>query len=654
MQERLCRFAVKYVEDDSVARQEKARAVAGYILENGGTPDLAMQAAQSACPDAEEQAAQEAKTAVDLWLTAGGALQGVGQHFRESLLLAIGVVYYLRLDEANRAKFVQDIENRREVEAAREKTFLQIWTEEVDAYIEHADIPAGIAKNGALKENFFAIVYKKRNITRRGVVFMDEAGLPEDDRESLKVLHPYLDRPQVSFVAISNHMLDAAKANRAITLWRGEPSKDDLQGIAEGIAEGTAGASANRDISGLAVAYLSLRGGGLRDLRGPSASIPGFDAMLVAKTAEELREAFGQVANAVASDSGLISKDLVIRRGVEVKEAGRIPWHEVANDFAKLLQAFGEVDAFEELYGQRDFVHLIRYITYKSLENNLGDLTPELVTRAVERNFGGCTPDVFRGILNKFLYHAWGEETAAPALLNVVEVLQNSIKDTQHAHQKATERDLERDERQPGLNQTAIRYKMIVDGSEDESIVRLLFSAGILQENRTHLLSLSDFEDDKEAERLMIISEIKAAAQAGRTVVLSQTESIEESFFDLFNQHFSEIPQGGKITYYANVAAGSISKLVPVHPQFNAIVIKQWESLASTPKAELNRFEKFRITQQDVLAYLLSRLGERNSTAKLMVSHTISSVQAFVESIGSGGFYGLVSENRSGKKTVQV
>jgi len=49
---------------------------------------------------------------------------------------------------------------------------------------------------------------------------MYEAGLPEQRHDSLKVLHYHLDKPEVSFVAISNTVLDAAKTNRAITLFR--------------------------------------------------------------------------------------------------------------------------------------------------------------------------------------------------------------------------------------------------------------------------------------------------------------------------------------------------------------------------------------------------------------------------------------------------
>jgi len=66
------------------------------------------------------------------------------------------------------------------------------------------------------------------------VVFMDEAGLPEESHESLKVLHYHLDKQEVSFVAITNHILDAAKTNRAVSLFRPEASKEDLQTLAKG------------------------------------------------------------------------------------------------------------------------------------------------------------------------------------------------------------------------------------------------------------------------------------------------------------------------------------------------------------------------------------------------------------------------------------
>ena len=89
-----------------------------------------------------------------------------------------------------------------------------------------------------IKKVFERAIERQRSLARiplpeHSVVFMDEAGLPEQQMESLKVLHYYLDVQEVSFVAISNHILDAAKTNRAISLFRPKIHEYDLQVLAE-------------------------------------------------------------------------------------------------------------------------------------------------------------------------------------------------------------------------------------------------------------------------------------------------------------------------------------------------------------------------------------------------------------------------------------
>lgn len=71
------------------------------------------------------------------------------------------------------------------------------------------------------------------NLPAYCVVFMDEVGLPEEKYESLKALHYHLDAQEVSFVAISNHLLDAAKTNRAVSLIRPKSTESDLNELAK-------------------------------------------------------------------------------------------------------------------------------------------------------------------------------------------------------------------------------------------------------------------------------------------------------------------------------------------------------------------------------------------------------------------------------------
>ncbi|CAF1683350.1 unnamed protein product, partial [Rotaria magnacalcarata] len=76
--------------------------------------------------------------------------------------------------------------------------------------------------------------YRQIRIDRRCVVFLDEASLPDENKMILKVLHPYLDECQVSFVAIANKSFDAANANRMICVYRSLPSEIDQQVLAYG------------------------------------------------------------------------------------------------------------------------------------------------------------------------------------------------------------------------------------------------------------------------------------------------------------------------------------------------------------------------------------------------------------------------------------
>ena len=222
--------------------------------------------------------------------------------------VALGTVYYMRLSRKYRARYKNELALKYSLTALQ---FSDAFQSELDWYTQQIELPKGIAKTQALKENIFGIIMcsvtqtpliivgapgssktlsfnivvstlkgqesknkifretdvfcsldphfyqcsrrttsnevrtvfsraitRQKNIAQfslpiKCVVFMDEAGLPEHSHESLKILHSYLDNPQVSFVAISNTVLDASKTNRAITLFR-DPTElpEDLEVLA--------------------------------------------------------------------------------------------------------------------------------------------------------------------------------------------------------------------------------------------------------------------------------------------------------------------------------------------------------------------------------------------------------------------------------------
>ena len=96
------------------------------------------------------------------------------------------------------------------------------------------------------------------NENRLCVVMMDEAGLPEQSHESLKVLHYFLDDQKVAFVGISNHVLDAAKMNRAISLFSPDASQEDVEVLAKGCLISAATEAMGPKVEGLSKAYLDV------------------------------------------------------------------------------------------------------------------------------------------------------------------------------------------------------------------------------------------------------------------------------------------------------------------------------------------------------------------------------------------------------------
>lgn len=314
-----------------------------------------------------------------------------------AMMVSLAIVYYLRLDTRYRQKYSEVMD--KSVHLAGGLTFSECFQRELTWYIDQMDLPRGIAKTQALKENIFTNIvctmtrtpliivgppgcsktlsfnlvtsnlrgaeskvglfretelfqsldphyyqcshrttsnevqtvflrainrqrsYAKVPLPVFCVVFMDEAGLPEESLESLKVLHYHLDRKEVSFVAISNHMLDAAKTNRAVSLYRPEASIDELRALAKGCL--------------------------CDDPDHPPA---------------ELKKDI----------------DLVVK-------------------FCPVYHKLMEKDELKKFYGLRDFIHFVNYLR----RNRRKGITDKLVMHALERNFNGHNQ--FENVCKEFL-----------------------------------------------------------------------------------------------------------------------------------------------------------------------------------------------------------------------------------------------------------
>lgn len=110
-------------------------------------------------------------------------------------------------------------------------------------------------------------------------------------------------------------------------------------------------------------------------------------------------------------------------------------------------------------------------------------------------------------------------------------------------------------------------------------------------------------------------------------MVLLQADEIQESFYDLFNQHFTSIdtPQGDKI-FYAHVAIGASVKPCRVDPNFQCIVIVKESDVSDptlTPAPFLNRFEKYSLSHEVLVESVLASLS---STFRKLLKNAMEKV----------------------------
>jgi hypothetical protein len=402
------------------------------------------------------------------------------------------------------------------------------------------------------------------------LVFMDEAGLPEEGRESLKVIHYYLEghmssKCPVAFVAITNHVLDAAKSNRCVCLLRPEPGIDELETIASGVLFENGASSSLIRSKQLAVAEKRM-------------------------TAEEF-----------------VSR--------------------LCETYARLIRNDQKFHWFESFFGLRDFIYFLRAV--RSRLDQLGPATFQVSAEdffmALAHNFNGCSQAQFRDIVLAFVAVVLREDHEAASGLVSSHIPQtfDLVSDALSGPSEVTS------------VQSQGRYKLIIDETDDDSIMRLLSFSTMLDVSQDSLFKLSGMSEDSEIEKLALISGVKFAALRGKVAVLSQTESINESFYDLFNQNFRRLEKDGKVSHFANIAAGGISRPCLVHKDFRCFVHIRSSQLSQVPAPFLNRFEKFRLSVAEVL---VARLGGCSNLLRIIKL----SIEQAGQALAPCGIYGSV------------
>lgn len=85
---------------------------------------------------------------------------------------------------------------------------------------------------------------------------------------------------------------------------------------------------------------------------------------------------------------------------------------------------------------------------------------------------------------------------------SIIEILRDSLADKPYVSQTTTNKVMPAQSSSLDDTQNEVRYKLIIDPSEDESITRLLFMFGILKRDNTRSYMCSDFLGDGQLQKV--------------------------------------------------------------------------------------------------------------------------------------------------------
>jgi hypothetical protein len=88
---------------------------------------------------------------------------------------------------------------------------------------------------------------------------------------------------------------------------------------------------------------------------------------------------------------------------------------------------------------------------------------------------------------------------------------------------------------------------MLIDPTDNETAVGLLFSHNLCDSATTEICYVGDFVDDaNDLVRSEAVLKVKTAMELGHTVILVNSGPIHSCFYDVFNRHFTLLSVGGK------------------------------------------------------------------------------------------------------------
>ncbi|CAB4390800.1 unnamed protein product [Rhizophagus irregularis] len=221
-------------------------------------------------------------------------------------------------------------------------------------------------------------------------------------------------------------------------------------------------------------------------------------------------------------------------------------------------------------HGLHDYYALVKQLS-------LDEMTPENIQTALARNFGGIENNVklyekhFGNVLKMYNNHE-------PWVYKPIPI------------EKLINLDLEDPD---------ARHLMVI--GRNDTIVNLLTRQLKLKNLDPVVILGSQFSSDRDDYLYNVLSKILICIEEGRLLILANLETIYERLYDLWNRNYIVIGSKENAKYFIRVELGAYTNLIYVSPNFKCILVMDEKNLSSVEPSFLSRFEKQKMSINDML-----------------------------------------------------
>ena len=265
-------------------------------------------------------------------------------------------------------------------------------------------------------------------------------------------------------------------------------------------------------------------------------------------------------------------------------------WRKQVRGLCEAFQSIGTVIVRDNWFHSRDFIFLCRLLRIR-VTNKGTPFDSTMLLSALRRHFQTSETDMFPSLARHFLEKCSleppaGDKLNAQVVISLRESLSDSLVD--------------------GSDPTSAhcRYILVVDPTDCEAAVDLMFALKLLDQSMTVVVSLSNFpEDASPTMTTAALAQIMKCIEEGKTLLLVNSAPLQSALYDVINRHYAiSVKEDGRREAYANIPLGSFSSLIRVHKSFRLIVHIPTSHLCKTPMPFLNRLEKYTLSVRDALA----------------------------------------------------